>query len=168
MDNFEGIIEEYGDYLIRVAYTYLKEVETAEEVVQDVFFTFYQKHQFEGKSSLRTYLVKMVVNRCHDYLRKKNRRKRIFAMWHNDRQTNTPEQETLMKAERKDLLNLILTLPIKYREVIVLHYYQDYEVSVISKILNCPESTIRTRLLRAKSILKRELTQYKWEVLEDE
>lgn len=68
--DIEKIIEVHGDYLLKVAYLYVKNTATAEDIVQDVLIAFYQKQeQFRQESSLRTYLVKMTVNRSHDYLR---------------------------------------------------------------------------------------------------
>ena len=60
----EQIMAEHGDYLLKVAYLYVKNEATAEDIVQDVFIAFYQKQQqFRQESSYRTYLVKMTVNR---------------------------------------------------------------------------------------------------------
>lgn len=76
----EQVITEHGDYLLKVAYLYVKNEATAEDIVQDVFIAFYQKQQqFRQESSLRTYLVKMTVNRSHDYLRSwKSKRLSLF------------------------------------------------------------------------------------------
>jgi len=78
--DIEKIIAEHGDYLLKVAYLYVKNEATAEDIVQDVFIAFYQKQeQFRQESSLRTYLVKMTVNRSHDYLRSwKSKRLTLF------------------------------------------------------------------------------------------
>ena len=66
----ERYMEQYGDYLYRIAYMYTKDRQAAEEVVQDVFMKLYETQQFEGKSSEKTYLTKMTINRSYDYLRK--------------------------------------------------------------------------------------------------
>ncbi|XRD26516.1 sigma-70 family RNA polymerase sigma factor [Lysinibacillus fusiformis] len=80
MMDIEQVIEEHGDYLLKVAYLYVKNKATAEDIVQDVFIAFYQKQeQFRQQASLRTYLVKMTVNRSHDYLRSwKSKRLTLF------------------------------------------------------------------------------------------
>lgn len=87
----EEIIEEYGDYLLRVAYLYVKDLTIAEDIVQDVFIAFYKKQsQFKGNASLKTYLVKITVNRCHDYLRSW-KRKRLILM---DKMTGKGDSRT--------------------------------------------------------------------------
>ena len=68
MVKIEEVIAKHGDYLLRIAYLYVKNRATAEDVVQDVFIAFYQKQEhYRGDTSLKTYLVKMTVNRSHDY-----------------------------------------------------------------------------------------------------
>lgn len=55
-------MDAYGEYCIRVAYLYVKDWEAAEEIVQDVFLAYYrQQDRFEGRASLKTYLVKITV-----------------------------------------------------------------------------------------------------------
>ncbi|HWL25298.1 MAG TPA: sigma-70 family RNA polymerase sigma factor, partial [Ureibacillus sp.] len=68
--DFQQIMHEHTDYLLKLAYLYVKDWPTAEDIVQDVFITFYQKfEQFEERSSLKTYLSKITVNKCKDYLK---------------------------------------------------------------------------------------------------
>ncbi|MGE7837570.1 sigma-70 family RNA polymerase sigma factor [Viridibacillus arvi] len=161
----EEIIEENGDYLLRVAYLYVKDLTTAEDIVQEVFITFYKKQsQFKGEASLKTYLVKITVNRCHDYLRSW-KRKRLTLM---DKMTGkgdrrTPEYLVLEAADRMRVTEALLQLPILYREVIILYYYQELNTVKIAGILDCPEATVRTRLQRARKLLHKQLIGYEWE-----
>lgn len=99
----EQIIEEHGDYLLKVAYLYVKNKATAEDIVQDVFIAFYQKQgQFRQEASLRTYLVKMTVNRSHDYLRSwKSKRLTLFEKITGRTTAMTPEKEMLEKTVKK-------------------------------------------------------------------
>lgn len=75
-EQFEQIMEQHGEDLIRLAYMYVKDWQAAEDILQEVFISYYQKrNQFEQRSSLKTYLSKVTINKCHDYLRSwKNRR----------------------------------------------------------------------------------------------
>ena len=59
----------------------------------------------------------------------------------------------------KIVLNVLLTLKMKYREVIVLYYYEDYSTVEVAEILRCPEATVRTRLQRARKQLKERLAE---------
>lgn len=63
----EKLIDTYSDYLYRIAFIYTKDRLAAEEVVQDVFVNYYHKSdQFEQKASIKTYLVKMTINRSRE------------------------------------------------------------------------------------------------------
>lgn len=70
MNELDQIIDEHSRYLVRIAYLYVKNWSTAEDVVQEVFVTYFQKSdQFRNEASLKTYLTKMTANRAKDYLR---------------------------------------------------------------------------------------------------
>ncbi|MCZ2258088.1 sigma-70 family RNA polymerase sigma factor [Sporosarcina sp. G11-34] len=168
--NIKGIIAEHGDYLLRVAYLYVKNNATAEDIVQDVFIAFYEKQeQYRGDASLRTYLVKMVVNRSHDYLRSwKNRRIILFEKITGKSTNHTPERAMLKKSEKQELVEALFTLSIIYREVLILYYFEEMTTVEIAKLLTCPEATIRTRLQRARKQLKNRIIDYEWEELRHE
>lgn len=68
--HLEEVMNTYGEYCMRVAYLYVKDWAAAEEIVQDTFLAYYkQQKRFEGRSSLKTYLVKITIHKSHDYLR---------------------------------------------------------------------------------------------------
>ncbi|MGB6407863.1 MAG: sigma factor, partial [Planococcus donghaensis] len=79
-EHIEQVMSAYGEYLMRLIYLYVKDWSIAEDILQEVFFTYYQKaNQFEHRSSLKTYLSKMAINRCHDYLRSWKNKRIIFT-----------------------------------------------------------------------------------------
>nr|WP_218628018.1 sigma-70 family RNA polymerase sigma factor [Sporosarcina sp. E16_8] len=166
----EEIIAEHGDYLLRVAYLYVGNSETAEDIVQDVFIAFYEKRdQYRGEASLRTYLVKITVNRSHDYLRSwKNKRIMLFEKVKGRSTNHTPERAMLEIAEKQELVDALFTLSINYREVLILYYFQEMTTVEIAKLLKCPESTVRTRLERARKQLENRIIDYEWEELRRE
>lgn len=163
----EQIIAEHGDYLLKVAYLYVKNEATAEDIVQDVFIAFYQKQQqFRQESSLRTYLVKMTVNRSHDYLRSwKSKRLSLFEKIVGRTSTITPEKELLAKSTKQELVAALFTLSVPYREVLILYYFEEMTTVDIAKLVHCPEATIRTRLQRARKQLASIIGDDDWEVL---
>lgn len=163
-------MEEHGEYCLRVAYLYVKDWAIAEEIVQDVFFAYYrQQERFEQRSSLKTYLVKITVHKSHDYLRSwKNKRHILFEKLHIGVSKRTPETNLLEKDERRIVTAALFELPIIYREVIILYYYQELKVREIAEVLACTENTVKTRLRRARQILQGKLDKSHWEVLEDD
>ncbi len=67
---FRAIIDEHNDYLLQLSYLYVKDWNAAEDIVQDVFINYWIKsEQFQEQSTLRTYLTRMAINRCKDYLK---------------------------------------------------------------------------------------------------
>ena len=163
----EQIIAEHGDYLLKVAYLYVKNEATAEDIVQDVFIAYYQKQQqFRQESSLRTYLVKMTVNRSHDYLRSwKSKRLSLFEKITGRTTTITPEKELLAKSIKQELVAALFTLSVPYREVLILYYFEEMTTVDIAKLVRCPEATIRTRLQRARKQLASIIGDDDWKVL---
>lgn len=163
-------MEEHGEYCLRVAYLYVKDWAIAEEIVQDVFFAYYrQQERFEQRSSLKTYLVKITVHKSHDYLRSwKNKRHILFEKLYIGVSKRSPETNLIEKDERRIVTVALFELPINYREVIILYYYQELKVREIAEVLACTENTVKTRLRRARQILQEKLDKSHWEVLEDD
>lgn len=170
MMDIEQIIEEHGDYLVRVAYLYVKNQATAEDIVQDVFIAFYQKQeQFRQEASLRTYLVKMTVNRSHDYLRSwKSKRLTLLEKITGRTTAVTPEKEMLKKSVKQELIEALFTLSVMYREVLILYYFEELSTVEIAQLIRCPEATVRTRLQRARKQLATAIGHFDWEVLRHE
>lgn len=165
--DIQDLVYTYSDLLYRIAFSYVKDRQVAEEVVQDVMLKFYQVHpELPSQSSIKSYLTRMVINRSYDYLRSwKNKRIVIFEMFHTKRPGI--DHDVLGASESEELLRAILALPIKYREAIILYYYEDLPIKEIALMLNCPESTVKSRIVRARKKLKGILREEEWEVLKD-
>jgi len=169
-EHLAAIMDEHGEYCLRVAYLYVKDWAVAEEIVQDVFFAYYrQQERFEQRSSLKTYLVKITVHKSHDYLRSwKNKRHILLEKLHIDVSKRTPEKELLEKDDRRILTTALFELPLPYREVLILYYYQELKIREIAEILASTENTVKTRLRRARQMLQEKLDKNDWEVLGDD
>lgn len=157
LTEFEKIIDNYGESLMRLAYTYVKDHQIAEDIVQDVFIRAYEKMKdFRGESNYQTYLYRMTVNRCHDHFRSWTFKNLLYTEknYSLTRQTNSVEADFLSKTVNQTIGDEILSLPLKYREVIVFHFYKEYSINEIATILNLSTSTVKTRLRRAKNKLK--------------
>lgn len=168
MYELEEIVPQYGDYLLRVAYLYTKDQMLAEDVMQDVFLKFYKTQgQFDGRASLKTYLVKMTVNRCHDVLRKKQRKQEsFFAKIFGQVDKRSPEQELLVSEQYGEVTAALWQLSLAYREAIILFYYEEMTSVEIAELIGVGESTVRMRLKRAREQLRTILQGYEWEALQ--
>lgn len=165
--DIEQCVEHYADYLFHMAYMYTKDRFAAEEVVQDVFMKFYTTQQFEQRSSLKTYLTSMTIHRSHDYIRKQ-KIKRFVTLDYWSANSKSSEQQLIEQYEQDALIQAILQLPMKYREIVFLYYYDECKTDEIAQLLGMSASTVRTRLQRARERLKELLNPVDWEVLKDE
>ena len=151
---FEDAVEQYTTYLLKLSYLYVKDKQVAEDIVQDTFVKIYA--QFGDTieiEKVKSYIVMMTVNRCHDYFRSWHYKKvQLSEML--DRQekiVHTPEQVKLTTSIRK--------LPVKYREVIILYYYDEQGTTEIASILKIPIGTVKTRLQKGRQLLKGIITE---------
>lgn len=170
-EELKTIMDSHGEHLIRLAYFYVKDWAAAEDIMQEVFISYYRKaDQFEERSALKTYLSKITVNKCHDYLRSWRNKRSLFSnsLGGLISSTKSPEETYVLQTDQSNLTNKILELPIKYREVILLFYYQEFTSKEISEMLACSENTVKTRLRRAKDLLRQKVDLREWEGMQDE
>ncbi|WP_107839146.1 sigma-70 family RNA polymerase sigma factor [Metasolibacillus meyeri] len=157
MSQLEQFIHEHGEELLRLAFTYVKSKEIAEDIVQDVLLKAFEKQQeFRGAASYRTYLYRMTINRSYDYLRSWSYKNTVLTMKIQTifQGASSAEKQAITNSEQQQIGHAVLALPIKYREVIVLYYYKDMKVETIAEILNCSVNTVKTRLRRGREKLK--------------
>ena len=157
----EQLIELYGEYIYHLTFLYVKNKESAEEITQDVFFTYAKKQQqFKGEANLKTYLTRIAINRSYDELRKQKRKQMLEKVTPFMKHEQSAEQNVMIQEDATSLKEHVLKLPIKYREMIILYYYEDYTVQEIAQLLQMSENTVRTRLRRAKEQLKSQLGEW--------
>lgn len=157
----EDIMDEYGQDLLQLVYSYVKNHAVAEELTQDIFVKCYQKiDTYKQQSSLKTWIWRIAMNHCKDYLKSWYNRKMILSEKLST-QAFTPKEvvETVIiqKTEEERLSEAVLALPIKYRELIYLHYFEELTISEMEQLLSINANTIKTRLRKAKQLIKREL-----------
>lgn len=159
-------MEQHTERLIRLAFYYVKDLQEAEDIVQDVFIKFYDNQQkYEERGELKAYLSRLVMNKSKDYLRSWSYRKvqvhqKIFA-----KQTMERRDMLIQQDEQTLIENAIFSLPLKQREVLSYFYFEDMPVAEIAKLLSIPDSTVKTRLRRGRKLLKPKLEHIEWEVL---
>lgn len=162
----EQLIRTHGEELLRLAYTYVKNQQAAEDIVQDVLLkAFEQQEQFRGEASYRTYLFRMTINRSYDYLRSWSYKNTILTekIQQIFKGTKSAEQEVLVLTENRLLGEAVLNLPMKYREAIILYYYKELKIEEIADLLACSDNTVKTRLRRGREKLKQTLEGGAWD-----
>lgn len=150
------LMDEYGDSVLRMCYIYLHDYQLAEDVAQETFIKVYEHYEeFQNKSSIKTWILKIAINLC------KNQMRTHWWKCRSDKEiteVDTAEHyDTFL--DRRMVLDEIGKLSTKYREVILLYYYQELTISQIASLLNEKESTIKARLVRGRKKLKPELAE---------
>lgn len=146
-------MDEYGHYLVRLAYSFVKEQTKAEDIVQEVFIRYYiNLDRFEGRSSVKTFLYRITVNECHNYFRSWAYRKTELTNKLSPVLTakNSAEDMALASEKSNEVAEAIARLPLKYREVLWLHYYGELSVQEVGDVLKIPVNTVKTRLVRGR------------------
>lgn len=149
-ERLEHLMATWGTQVKRLCCLYLKDVSLAEDAAQETFIKAWRNmSKFRGECSERTWLMRIAVNTCRDALR---------TAWFRrlDRRV-TPEELPLATPapEEPALAEALLTLPARDREVLLLRYYEQLPPQEIALILRQPLNTVKSRLARAKSKLKR-------------
>lgn len=157
----------YSDYLLKLAYVYVKDRQVAEDVVQEVFIQYYFSKSYTEQGKLKSYLTTATVNRCKNYLKSWAYRK--LQLKESFTGQSMKRQDKLVQAdERSQISKAIFELQTDYRVVLYLFYYEEKRVLEIAETLQIPESTVKTRLRKARQLLKEKLPNDEWEVLRDE
>ena len=154
------LMDLYGKQLINLAYTYCQDWSMSEDIVQEVFLNAYKNMEgFSGRSSYKTWLYAITINKSKDYLRKPSLKKSFLQTFMQKTKLNvpTPEEEVLQKEGQRGLASEVMSLPIKYREVIILYYYDDLSMKEVAQLLGIPLSTAKTRIQRGRQALRKQL-----------
>lgn len=145
--DIQAVYDRQFGRVYRIAMLYLKNSADAEDVAQTVFLRYLEKKiSFRDPEHEKAWFITAARNRCRDILRSYWRKNVDFG--------EVPEQAGEERDAESALLPLILKLPLKYREVLYLYYYEEYAVREISRMLGRKESTVQTQLADARKKLK--------------
>lgn len=148
---FTAAARRYQNTVYRTALHALGSPQDADDAVQEVFLRLFRYQQsFESEEHLRRWLLRVTVNYCRDVLKSPWRKRRIS--WEE-----LPETPVFDKPRQAALYREVMALPEKYRTVLNLFYYEELTVREIGELLGVGESTVTTRLARARRRLKERL-----------
>lgn len=155
--DIETLIRQYGNDVLRTAYMYVRDLNTAEDIFQEVFIKVNQKlSTFEGNSSIKTWIIRITINTCKDYL-KSAWNKRVVPMmeYQEDMIVSESDYDDVEKKDTRELIRkTVLSLPAKYKDIVICVYFQDMTVTEAANALNIAEGTAKSRLSRARQKLK--------------
>ena len=145
---FEAFYERHWKYVYKLCFTYMKSASDAEDCAEDVFVKVLTGEiTFDDEVHERKWLTVAAINLCKDRL-KGWKRKAVMPI-DDEPELAAPEQE-----DRSDVLEAVQSLPVKYKDVIWLYYYEGYQTDEIAEILGRPPSTIRNQMRDARKLLK--------------
>lgn len=152
----EGWIRAYGTSILRTCFVCLSDVREAEDAMQETFLKAWRSmDRFEGRNgaSEKTWLTRIAVNVCRDMLRSRWFRHVDLHRALED----IPQHVSSVLPEDRTLLLEIMALPDKYKQPILLYYYQDMTLEETAAVLGASKSTIYNRLRKAEQLLKMNL-----------
>lgn len=141
-----ALLDQYGEHILRLAYSYLHNQSDAEDILQDTLIQYLRTAPvLESPAHEKVWLLRVAGNLSKNLLRAQGYRQADQL------------EETLVAQEREDLSyvwDAVKALPVPYREAIHLFYYEGYSTAQIAQILDQKESTVRSRLKRGREKLK--------------
>lgn len=146
------IFDEYGEMLYKICIVMLKNTYDAEDAVQDILIKYMvKKPAFDTTEYEKAWLIRVAINLCKDRLRFKMKHPQI-----NIESLNTTYSN---QSEEREVLGVLMNISLKYKEVLLLYYFEEYKCNEISGILKITEAAVKKRLERGRNLLKKELEQ---------
>ncbi len=163
-EKYTGYVQLYADTMLRIAINYCRELADAEDIVQEAFLKLYETGtEFSDDEHVKRWLIRVTINACKNYLSSAWKR-RMQPMGFQELQLAqdfgsyaNPSWISAYSKESSALFLAVTSLPEKYRSVVHLYYYESYSTKEIAQILQKKETTIQTRLMRARKMLKQQL-----------
>lgn len=163
--SYETIIDElmteYGQQILQLTMQYVHNTAVAEDLTQEIFVKCYNAlPTFHFNSSIKTWLWRIAINHTKDYLKSwyaKNVKTATQELFIEVESETSIEQQVIQQEQDEELARAVFALPIKYREVIYLCYYEEQSMKDMAEVLQLNESTVKTRLRTAKQLLKKQL-----------
>lgn len=152
----QKLIERYQNNLFIVAFNVCKNVQDAEDVIQDTFIQYHaNKKDYESEQHIRAWLIRIAINKAKNVNR---------TFWRQNKVSLEEYMETLTfeTPESENLFETVMKLPDKFRIVIHLFYYEDYSIQQIANILQISQGNVKVRLSRGRTLLK-EVLKEEWE-----
>lgn len=145
MDSAAAVLSRYTDMVYRLAFARTKSRYDADDILQEVFLRYIRSApDFQEEEHCRAWLIRTTVN-CSKTL--------LMSAWFRK---TVPLDDTLVAEMREtgEVYDAVLRLPKAYRTVVHLYYYEGYSVAEIGGLLGCKEATVKTRLHRARNLLR--------------
>lgn len=145
--NITQVYNDNKNSVYRLALTYLHSQAEAEDVCHDVFIKMMEHKISISPGKERAWLLTVTANECKDRLR----------FWRRHKNEELSDSIPAKDTQSLDILEIVMSLPVKERTTIYLYYYEGYSTREIAGILKLSESGVRSRMERARKHLKNKL-----------
>ncbi|MCF8320201.1 MAG: sigma-70 family RNA polymerase sigma factor [Flavobacterium sp.] len=167
--DFEKLYNQYSVLVYNIALNYLQNIEDAEEITQDVFIQINNSlDKFQKKSSLKTWIYRITINKCLDYIKHKNSQKRFFIFGKKSQNefeisnaSNFEHPGILLenKEKAKVLFDIINELGENQKTAFLLSKVDGLSNTEIAEIMNLSISSVESLVFRAKTTLKEKISK---------
>lgn len=150
---YERLADKYLDCVYRVAVNGCRNFADAEDVVQNTFVKLWErKESFDSEDYARKWLIRVAVNECRSLWRSGWKRRTSYL-------EELGEEPVFSTPEKSSLYYAVQGLPLKYRQIVYLYYYEEYSVREIATMMKLSKTAVKSRLLRARQQLKCDLKE---------
>ena len=156
-DEFSALVRRQSRFVFRVAYSILRNVQDADDVVQETFLKLYRGRSWERMADERAFLARVAWRIA---VRQRRKATRSVTSAVTAPAAQSPEQATIESDWSALVHRLIDALPEKLRQPLALSGIEELSSREIAQVMGIPEGTVRTRLARARQILKQKLSLY--------
>lgn len=144
---YEEVVRKYTQTVAGVCLTRLQNWADAEDCFQNTFLKLYIKSpSFKDENHLKAWLIKVAINECNNYMKKNRRTISIESV---------KEQPSYHSEDEMDITWALMKLPQDYRDILYLHYCEQYKVKEIAKILGRNPNTVMVMLKRGREKLRK-------------
>ncbi len=144
-------VDRYADTVRRICMVHLNNYADTQDIFQSVFLKYLlHSADFESAEHEKAWIIRVTVNACKD-LRKSFFRSRTVSI------DEIAPIQTELSSQQSEVLEAVLSLPVKYRDAVYLFYYEGFSAPEIGKILGKNTNTVYTLLSRAKGLLREKL-----------
>lgn len=146
-DELEEVMNTYGNMLFRLCLVMLNSSADAEDAMQETMLKYYRKAPtFTDEEHKKAWLIKVATNQCRDILR--------FRAKHPLAEDTDIYEYKNSESENCGILDALMTLPEKFRLMLILHYVEEYSVKDIARIIGKTPSAVKMRLQKGRKLLK--------------
>jgi RNA polymerase sigma-70 factor (ECF subfamily) len=156
LDAFDGIVQRWQRRMINLAWRFCRDRMTAEDMAQDAFVrAFRALHTFRGESAFSTWMMTVAMNSFRSWLRDRGPLPAAVDLARMAAVRRDPVAGLEDEQRASAVRDMVRTLPPRYREAIVLYYFEEMNLADTARILGIAEGTLKARLHRGRALLKR-------------